>query len=131
MPQFDIGLAIRLTHTSGVMYGKIKAAWHSGQVHLNLGRPAGDAFVEGEFITEIALQDSKFVERAGDTMIGDLKFEGTNQVVTRHIDSGQNSNLELKHNGVTRVYVGGASVSVNNSLVVKWCSRRQRLHLPR
>ena len=119
MPQFDIGLAIRLTHTSGVIYGKIKSAWHSGQVHLNLEDQAGDPFVAGEFVTEIALQDSKFVERAGDTMIGDLKFEGTNQVVTRHIDSGQNSNLELKHNGTTRIFVGGSAVSVNNSLIVK------------
>ena len=119
MPQLDIGLAIRLTHTSGVMYGHIKSAWHSGQVHLNLEDQVGDPFVEGEFVTEIALQDSKFVERAGDTMIGDLKFEGTNKVVTRHVDSGQNSNLELKHNGTTRVFVGGSSVSVNNSLVVK------------
>ena len=119
MPQLDIGLAIRLTHTSGVMYGKIKAAWHSGQVHLNLEDQVGEPFVEGEFITEIALQDSKFVERAGDTMIGDLKFEGTNQVITRNIDSGQNSNLNLKHNGTTRIFVGGSAVSVNNSLIVK------------
>ena len=119
MSQFDIGLAIRLTHTSGVMYGKIKAAWHSGQVHLNLEDQAGEPFVAGEFVTEIALQDSKFVERVGDTMIGDLKFEGTNQVITRNIDSGQNSNLELKHNGTTRIYVGGSSVSINNSLIVK------------
>ena len=119
MPQFDIGLAIRLTHTGGVMYGKIRSAWHSGQVHLNLEDQVGDPFVEGEFVTEIALQDSKFVERAGDTMIGDLKFEGTNKVVTRHVDSGQNSNLELKHNGTTRIFVGGSAVSVNNSLIVK------------
>ena len=119
MPQFDIGLAIRFTHTSGVMYGRIKTAWHSGQVHLNIEEQVGDPFVAGEFVTEIALQDSKFVERAGDTMIGDLKFEGTNKVVTRHIDSGQNSNLELKHNGTTRIFVGGSAVSVNNSLIVK------------
>ena len=119
MPQFDIGLAIRFTHTSGVMYGRIKAAWHSGQVHLNLEDQAGDPFVAGEFVTEIAIQDSKFVERAGDTMIGDLKFEGTNQVITRNIDSGQNSNLNLKHNGTTRIFVGGSAVSVNNSLIVK------------
>ena len=119
MPQLDIGLAIRLTHTSGVMYGKIKAAWHSGQVHLNLEDQVGEPFVEGEFVTEIALQDSKFVERAGDTMIGDLRFEGTNQVITRNIDSGQNSNLNLKHNGTTRIFVGGSAVSINNSLVVK------------
>ena len=101
------------------MYGKIKAARHSGQVHLNLEDQVGEPFVEGEFVTEIAFQDSKFVERAGDTMIGDLRFEGTNQVITRNIDSGQNSNLNLKHNGTTRIFVGGSAVSINNSLVVK------------
>jgi hypothetical protein len=101
------------------MYARIKGSWHSGQVHLNLEQQAGDPFVAGEFITEIAIQDRKFVERAGDTMIGDLKFQGSNQVITRHIDSGQNSNLELKHNGITRIYVGGSAVSINNSLNVK------------
>ena len=30
----------------------------------------------------------------------------------RHIDSGQNSNLNLKHNGITRIFVGG-TVSIN------------------
>ena len=59
------------------------------------------------------------VAKSGDTMTGDLKFEGTNQVVTRNIDSGQNSNLNLKHNGTTRIFVGGSSVSINNSLIVK------------
>ena len=59
------------------------------------------------------------VAKSGDTMTGDLKFEGTNQVITRNIDSGQNSNLNLKHNGTTRIFVGGSSVSINNSLIVK------------
>ena len=59
------------------------------------------------------------VAKSGDTMTGDLSFTGTNKVVTRHIDSGQNSNLELKHNGTTRIFVGGSAVSINNSLVVK------------
>ena len=51
------------------------------------------------------------VAKSGDTMTGDLSFTGTNKVVTRHIDSGQNSNLELKHNGTTRLYVGGSAVA--------------------
>ena len=119
MPQFDSGLAIRFTHTSGVMYARIKGSWHSGQVHLNLEEQAGEPFVAGEFITEIAIQDRKFVERAGDTMIGDLKFQGNNKVVTRNIDSGQNSNLELKHNGITRLYVGGSAVSINSQGVLQ------------
>jgi hypothetical protein len=59
------------------------------------------------------------VAKTGDTMIGDLKFEGTNKVVTRNIDSGQNSNLELKHNGITRLYVGGSAVSINSQGVLQ------------
>ena len=29
------------------------------------------------------------------------------------------ANLELKHNGTTRIFVGGSAVYVNNSLIVK------------
>ena len=59
------------------------------------------------------------VAKSGDTMTGDLNFTNNNKIVTRNIDSGQNSNLNLKHNGTTRIFVGGSAVSVNNSLIVK------------
>ena len=74
---------------------------------------------DGKWIVKSTSVSGNYVLKSGDTMLGDLSFEGTNKLVTRHIDSGQNSNLELKHNGITRLYVGGSAVSVNNSLIVK------------
>ena len=50
------------------------------------------------------------VKGDGVKVTGDL---WVNEVTTRHVDSGQNSNLELKHNGDTRVYVGGTVVAFN------------------
>lgn len=47
-----------------------------------------------------------FVLKTGDTMTGTLEMDGTAAIKTRNLDSGQNSNLEIKHNGVSKVYVG-------------------------
>ena len=59
--------------------------------------------------------EAKFVEVEGDTMTGDLIVKAdvhTNRVDTRIVDSGENSNLVLKHNGTTKVYVGGSEVTI-------------------
>ena len=49
---------------------------------------------------------SGFVLKTGDTMTGTLQMDGDAAIKTRNLDSGQNSNLEIKHNGVSKVYVG-------------------------
>ena len=76
---------------------------------------------ENDYIwrAESGISGADYILSEGDTMNGDLNFSGTNKVITRHIDSGQNSNLELKHNGTTRIFVGGSTVSINNSTIVK------------
>ena len=76
---------------------------------------------ENDYIwrAESGISGADYILSEGDTMNGDLNFSGTNKVITRHIDSGQNSNLELKHNGTTRIFVGGSTVSINNSTTVK------------
>ena len=74
---------------------------------------------DGKWIVKSTSVSNSFVLKGGDTMQGDLSFSGTNKLVTRHIDSGQNSNLELKHNGITRLYVGGSSVSFNTQGVLQ------------
>ena len=56
----------------------------------------------------------KFVKRSGDSMTGSLQIthaagldmQGASPVRTRHIDSGNNSNLEIKRNGQRRILVG-------------------------
>ena len=60
-----------------------------------------------------------FVEKSGSTMTGPLIVEDTikaNKVETLVVDSGENSNLLLKHNGNTKVYVGGSQVTLTNPL---------------
>ena len=74
---------------------------------------------DGKWIVKSTSVSGTYVLKSGDTMQGDLSFSGTNKVVTRHIDSGQNSNLELKHNGITRLYVGGSAVSINSQGVLQ------------
>ena len=46
-----------------------------------------------------------YVKKAGDDMFGDLKFDGTNQVQTRFVNSAQNSGLQLQFNNNTKVWV--------------------------
>ena len=87
--------------------------------------------------------DGKFVKLIGDTMSGDLIIENANfevtdinsdpfttidvvnkkvtvagevfasEVKSRIVDSAQSSNLELKWNGTTKVYIGETNISAN------------------
>ena len=68
---------------------------------------------DGKWIVKSTAVSGSFVLKSGDSMQGNLSFAGTNSIITRHIDSGQNSNLNLKHNGITRLFVGGEKVSIN------------------
>ena len=61
----------------------------------------------------------KRVLKAGDTMTGDLIVEAdvhANRVETLIVDSGESSNLNLKYDGNTKVYVGRNEVTVQPPL---------------
>ena len=77
LSSFDPGLHVRITHTSGVMYAEIVSSWHNGGIHLNLTRHYGDDLVDGEEVINFSIQDSIFVERAGDSMTGDLEMQNS------------------------------------------------------
>lgn len=47
-----------------------------------------------------------YLPLAGGTLTGDLKIQADNGLIGLSLDSGQSSNLLLKHNGQTKVYVG-------------------------
>jgi len=53
---------------------------------------------------------SEFVKKIGDTMTGTLNMNGTAAVKTRHLDSGNNSDLQIKRNGARRILVGTDAV---------------------
>jgi hypothetical protein len=61
----------------------------------------------------------KRVLKVGDTMTGDLIVKAdvhAERVETLDVDSGENSNLLLKHDGNTKVYIGGTQVTVQPPL---------------
>jgi hypothetical protein len=70
--------------------------------------------------------DDKYVKKVGgDTMQGPLKVTGdrtpnadgiVSTVQTLNVDSGQSSNLELRHNGVSKVYVGADQTSFQHHI---------------
>jgi len=77
----------------------------------------------GKYLTRINIFEkpisgdaSGFVLKTGDTMTGTLNMDGNAAIKTRHLDSGQNSNLELKHNGSTKVYVGNEQTAFQNHI---------------
>ena len=57
----------------------------------------------------------ELVKKAGDKMTGDLEMVKTNgvdpKIHTRWIDSSENSNLHIQHDGNTRIYVGRDEVA--------------------
>ena len=76
--------------------------------------------------SEAALETDKDVRKeVGDSMEGPLYVTGgrnedadglVSSVRALNIDSGQNSDLQLKHDGNTKVYVGGTNVSLNTDV---------------
>ena len=70
--------------------------------------------------TEVTVDNcDTYVRTSGDTMTGDLIVDAkvhADVVDTTVIDSGENSNLQLKHDGTTKVYVGREQVTVTNPL---------------
>ena len=66
-----------------------------------------------------AVDTDNLVLKSGDTMTGDLIVEAdvhANHVETLSVDSGERSNLNLKYNGATKVYVGGSEVTIQPPL---------------
>ena len=76
----------------------------------------------------------EFVHRkGGDSMEGPLKVTGNrtpnadgieSTVETLNVDSGQNSSLNLKHNGATKVYVGDAQTSFQGNIKMNVAGRQ-------
>ena len=58
---------------------------------------------------------SGYVKKSGDDMFGDLKFDGSNQVQTRFINSAQNSSLQLQFNNATKLWVGETKVTLTDT----------------
>ena len=69
----------------------------------------------GNFLTKDQAA-STYLPLAGGTLTGTLNMKDNAAVKTRHLDSGQNSNLQLKHNGVTKVYVGGSQTAFQHDV---------------
>lgn len=120
----DVGKLIQLFDAADpdFLLGKITAkdTSNAGYTYLDVeliqtaGVPNDNTDTEtGKYLTRINIFDpptggdvSGFVLKTGDTMTGTLNMDGDAAIKTRNLDSGQNSNLEIKHNGVSKVYVG-------------------------
>ena len=82
------------------------------------GTPGDNADSEtDEYLTRINIFEkptggdaSEFVLKTGSTMTGTLNMDGTAAVKTRHLDSGQNSDLQIKRNGQRRILVGSENI---------------------
>ena len=66
-------------------------------------------------------EQGNYVSKTGDEMSGDLEMvknaDGVDtKIHTRWIDSSENSNLHLQHNGNTRIYVGRDEVAITKPL---------------
>ena len=91
---------------------------------LSFDNPLPDFVINAQIYDRVHLYgcnpiDSVYVNKEGDTMSGDLKVNAdviADNVVTRVIDSGENSNLELKHDGNTKVYVGSGQLTSQEKL---------------
>jgi len=72
----------------------------------------------GDFLTKDQAA-ATYLPLAGGTLTGTLNMDGDAAVKTRHLDSGQNSNLKLKHNGVVKIYVGADQTAFNHNVDLK------------
>ena len=97
---------------------------------LLIGR--GDTSYYVTFANSGIAKSSDFVLKSGDEMTGSLtikevagqtnslSIEGTGGINTRRLDSGQNSNLEIKRNGFRRILIGDDLISFDK--VAKYVS---------
>ena len=95
--------------------GGANAFWMFDVEHSRSNRPLADADLEDKcrikfFTIAESTDPTSFVMKAGDTMKGDLVMDKA-KVKTLFLDSGENSNLAIQHNGTTKVYVGNTQSS--------------------
>ena len=95
--------------------GGANAFWMFDVEHSRSNRPMADASLEDKcrvkfFTIAETVDPTSFVMKAGDSMTGDLVMDKS-KIKTLFLDSGENSNLALQHNGTTKVYVGNTQSS--------------------
>ena len=59
----------------------------------------------GDFLTKTDAA-ATYLPLIGGTLTGNLMMDGTSVIKTRHLDSGNNSDLQIKRNGSRRILVG-------------------------
>ena len=96
------------------------AFWMFDVEHSRSNRPRADASLEDKcrvkfFTIAETIDPTSFVMKAGDVMSGDLVMDGS-KIKTLFLDSGENSNLALQHDGNTKVYVGNTQTSFINHI---------------
>ena len=101
--------------------GGANSFWMFDVEHSRSNRPMADASLEDKcrikfFTIAEATDPTAFVMKAGDTMLGDLNMGDKSKIKTLFLDSGQNSNLALQHDGNTKVYVGNTQTSFINHI---------------
>jgi len=100
--------------------GGANAFWMFDVEHSRSNRPMADASMEDTcrfkfFTIADTAEPTSFVMKTGDSMTGDLNMVGS-KVKTLFLDSGQNSNLAIQHDGNTKVYVGNTQTSFINHI---------------
>ncbi len=63
----------------------------------------------GDFLTK-ADAAATYLPLIGGTLTGSLMMDGSASVKTRHLDSGNNSDLQIKRNGARRILVGSDKI---------------------
>ena len=64
----------------------------------------------GDFLTKTDAA-ATYLPLIGGTLTGHLSMDGTSVIKTRHLDSGNNSDLNIKRNGVRMILVGSDKIS--------------------
>ena len=78
--------------------------------------PQNEAGATKEYVDQ---QDSLKLNLAGGVMTGKLEMTGQTPIEARIIDTAQNTNLELKRNGSTKVYVGNDQFQVKEKFLAQ------------
>ena len=69
-----------------------------------------------KFFTIAEGDPGAYVLRTGDEMEGNLKFKDNNQVQTRYLNSGEDSNLQIQRKGETKILVGSDNVQMQKPI---------------
>lgn len=69
-----------------------------------------------KFFTIAEGDPGAYVLKTGDEMEGNLKFKDNNQVQTRYLNSGEDSNLQIQRKGETKILVGSDNVQMQKPI---------------